>query len=89
MTTKKKAVKTKAKTATQNTIIQGLIAAVLMGAATGVLDALNKGTFSWHTIEIAVITSVITSGVAYLQHAYVGPYYNILRNLNNGDPGAS
>lgn len=78
----------KAHEATRNTIVQGLIAAVLMGGATGILDALNKGTFTWHNVEVAVITSVITSAVAYLQHAYVGPYYRILKDLNNGSPGA-
>jgi hypothetical protein len=58
----------------KNTLFQGLIAAVLVGVCGSVLQALNAGHISWQTLAVSVVTTAVTSGVAYAQHAWLAPY---------------
>jgi hypothetical protein len=67
----------------KNTLLQGLIAAAVMGASTALLAWLKAGTFSWQILAISVITTALTSAVAYVQHAYVAPYLRISRGTAN------
>jgi hypothetical protein len=67
----------KAAVAARNTFIQCLLAAAIFGAATGTLDVLDAGTFTWRTLAISATTGVLASVAAFLQHAYAAPYLRI------------
>lgn len=70
----------------RNTLLQGLTAAVVIGAGSGALDVLHKGTFTWATVGTAALTGAISSVVAYMQHAYAAPYLRIRRGkVGHGD----
>jgi hypothetical protein len=59
----------------------GLIAAAVVGAASGALDALTQAHISWRTAAVSVLTATLTSVVAYARANYVTPYVNIKRGL--------
>lgn len=68
-----------AKTAATNTLVQGIIASLILGAGTGILQALKLDHFTIGTLLTAVVTSAIASVVAYLHHAYAAPYLRVRR----------
>ena len=65
---------TKAPVAVRNTLLQGLLAAAIVGGASGALEVLNAGDFTWRTVATAAGTGVLMSALAYLQHAYAAPF---------------
>lgn len=73
-----------ARVAARNTFLQGLLAAALIGACTGVLQATDAGDFTWATVGTGAATAALASIVAYLQHAYAAPYLAI-RKQAHGD----
>lgn len=65
----------------QNTLLQGIAAAAIMGAATGALDVLHAGHFTWRAVGISTLTAALMSVLAYLQHAYAAPYLRIRKQI--------
>lgn len=65
--------------AARNTIVQGLVAAAIVGASTGALEVLEAGDFTWRTVATATATATLMSVLSYLQHAYAAPYLRVRR----------
>lgn len=73
-----------ARTRATHTLVQGAIAALLIGAATGTLQALHADHFTWATVGTSVATAAVMSVLSYVEHAWLGPYLGI----KNGTGGS-